>query len=83
MSFPRVAITNRIAERFNLAYQGETTRDSRMLENPNQRSRGESHERQSEVRVPSKELLRASGQVQSLSRALSAIPCHTILRACH
>ena len=44
-----------------------------MLENPSQRSRGESHERQSEVRVPSKELLRASGQVQSLSRALKLL----------
>src|SRR5262245_6489790 len=45
----------------------------RMLENPSQRSRGDNHDRQSEVRVPSKELLRASGQVQSLSRALKLL----------
>ena len=44
-----------------------------MLENPNRRSRAATEERELEVRVPSKELLRASGQVQSLSRALKLL----------
>jgi IclR family acetate operon transcriptional repressor len=41
-----------------------------MLENNNGRGRSDQHDRRSDVRVPSKEALRASGQVQSLSRAL-------------